>query len=318
MILKKISAENPNFEKMDEMLTAMRSLLDDPANSALTLEELSEYQDEDGSFKLFDSYKVPNDARVDYCHMPTYMGAAIMMRELLSGRTDMRGALEQALKASMLRKLRGHGYEAEEERVAAISLFIRGGLRDFLQTKREICPEFHQMIHNIIHYYDKAIKTKDTVRGWGIDYHAQWQGIIDNLSTDSKLYIAYGSNMSKNQMLTRCHSAICGGKAHIEDWQLTMPFFANIEPSKGSLTPGLLWEINASDERMLDRHEGYPSCYVKTNTIVVANGLRLSAMAYVMTDTHKQSGRTASKAYVECIIQGYRDAGFSESEFNPL
>ena len=89
MKMKRQNAGNPDFGKLNEMIAAMWGLLDNPSDSALTLEGLLAFQDKDGSFKLHDSYEVESDARVDLCHTPTYIGAAILMRELVSGRDDL-------------------------------------------------------------------------------------------------------------------------------------------------------------------------------------------------------------------------------------
>ena len=134
----------------------------------------------------------------------------------------------------------------------------------------------------------------------------------------TRFYIAYGSNMDKGQMCKRCPSAVEVCTTYIEDWRLTMPFFANIEPEQGRRTPAIVWKINANDESKLDRYEGYPEKYDKTDIIVTVNGNRISAMAYIMTDEYKK--RTDKKAYdgyEEKIRSAYKAAGFSESEFTP-
>jgi len=318
MKLERQNAEKPDFNKLNEMITAMRGLLDKPGRSALTLEELLTFQDDDGSFKLFDSYKVPSDVRVDFCHTPTYMGAAILMRELLSGKNNLADALEHALKASLHRALDGHGYESEDGRRGAMNIFIKGGLCTFLETQRELCPEFHQIIHNILHEYNSAIRRGDTVRGWDTDYREQWQKILNALPINTRLYIAYGSNMDKEQMLSRCRNAVYVCTTYIDDWELTMPFYANIEQLKGKRTPAIVWKIDANDESKLDVYEGYPGLYDKTDIIIAVHGNRISAMAYVMTDEHKKrSDKKARDGYEEQIISAYKAAGFSESEYMP-
>ena len=59
-------------------------------------------------------------------------------------------------------------------------------------------------------------------------------------------------------MECRCPDAKIIGKTYLENWELNMPFYANIEMKKGKKTPILLWEISAQDEAKLDRYEGYP------------------------------------------------------------
>jgi len=318
MILERQLSTKPDFNKLDKMIQAMRSLLINPDSSVLTLEELLAFQDSDGSFSLFDTYRIPSDIRVDFCHTPTYIGAAILMRALLSGREDLDSSLEQSLRASLHRGLEGYGYESEDGRIDAIWIFIKCGLLEFLETRREMCPEFHKMIHSILHEYNTAILSGNTIRGWETDYCKQWQDILDELATTTRFYIAYGSNMSREQMLRhRCPHATFICTTYIEDWELTMPFYANIEPSKGARTPAVLWEINAYDESALDNYEGYPEHYDKTDIIVVKNECRVSAMAYVMTDEYKNVSKKPRSGYEEGIVSSYKALGFLESEYMP-
>ena len=318
MRIKKQNASNPDFGVLRELTVAMRTLLDNPDRSELTITELLSLQDIDGSFKLLDTYEVPGDVRVEFCHTPTYIGAAVLMREVLSGRGDFADALVKALEACMHRKLEGHGYEAEDGRMDALNTFIKGGLRAFLETQHELCPGFHQMIHNILHEYNSAIRLKNTLRGWGEDYREEWQRLTVELSLKARFYVAYGSNMAKDQMFGRCNSPVVIGATYVEDWQLTMPSYANLEPQKGSRTPVIVWKIDAADEKRLDRYEGYPDMYDKTDIIITVNSKRISAMAYVMTDEYKRrSDVQVRPGYEQQIISAYEAAGFLESEYLP-
>jgi hypothetical protein len=71
MKLKRLSTDRPDFIELDEMIAAMNELLEGNPKAAFTTEELCLFQDDDGSFKLLDSYKVPIEARIDYCYPMT-------------------------------------------------------------------------------------------------------------------------------------------------------------------------------------------------------------------------------------------------------
>jgi len=317
MKLKRLNANEPNFEKLYGMIEAMNELLEKGPKSILTLEELLEFQDDDCSFKLFDSYRVPSDARVDFCYMPTYIGAAILMKEYLNGKRDLVTNLKRALMVSSKTNFYGHGYEMEKGRIEAVQIFIKGGLRKFLETDREICPEFHQKVNNIVHEYSSRLIRGYTRGLWNEDYSAQMREIVDNLKLDKRLYIAYGSNMDVSQMEIRCPGAEVVGKTYLKNWELTLPHYANIERRVGKRTPVLIWETTKEDEIELDRYEGYPVLYDKIDIIVNVNGKRMSAIAYVMTDEYKKLDKEPRSGYVEQILRGYRNAGFDESEFQP-
>ena len=317
MKLRRLSSDKPDFDKLDEMISTMSEILEDNASKRLTIEELLLFQDEDGSFKLLDSYEVPAEACIDFCYMPTYMGSAILMKKYLNGEKHLEENLEKALEASLKGGLLGLGYDEERVRISALKIFIKGGLQEFLESHNHICPEFHNLIHNILHQYNSNILRKCTKGAWGEDYASEWQDIVNNLKINKRLYIAYGSNMDKYQMNIRCPNAKVFGKTYLEDWELTMPHYANIERKSGKKTPAHVWQITKRDETALNRYEGYPNCYDKINIIVNIDGKRVSAMAYVMTEEYKKIKKSTRKGYKEQILRGYLDAGFSAEEFKP-
>ncbi|MFA5536344.1 MAG: gamma-glutamylcyclotransferase family protein [Bacillota bacterium] len=124
--------------------------------------------------------------------------------------------------------------------------------------------------------------------------------------------------MNRDQMFYRCPGAKALGGTYLEGWQLTLPFFANIEAAEGEKTPAAIWEITDKDEKELDKYEGYKNnCYYKTNIETIVNGKHLSVMLYVMTKEYKNSGKVGRSGYVEGILKGYRDFGFDGGEFRP-
>ena len=99
-----------------------------------------------------------------------------------------------------------------------------------------------------------------------------------------KKYIAYGSNLNLGQMKHRCSTATIYGIGFLEDWTLTFrsmrgPAYATIEPCIGSQVPVVVWNIDKLSEMALDRYEGYPHFYRKTNIKVnLNNGKEVDAM----------------------------------------
>lgn len=103
-----------------------------------------------------------------------------------------------------------------------------------------------------------------------------------------KLYIAYGSNLNKEQMKYRCPLARPVQSGYLDNWQLIYRgsktgAYASIRYKKGYRVPVGIWEITAHDERYLDMYEGYPSFYQKKNIYVyLEDGSKVKAMAYIM------------------------------------
>src|SRR5690625_7348414 len=78
-----------------------------------------------------------------------------------------------------------------------------------------------------------------------------------------KLYIAYGSNLNLEQMANRCPTAKVVGPSEIKGHKLVFRgphahAVATVEPCKGESVPVLVWQITSSDEKALDRYEGWP------------------------------------------------------------
>lgn len=129
----------------------------------------------------------------------------------------------------------------------------------------------------------------------------------------SKLYIAYGSNLHKEQMAYRCPGAKVVCKGIIEDYALVYRgsktgAYATIIPCKGEHVPVAVWKINKEHERSLDLYEGFPTFYYKKDLKVLYDGhLYINGMAYIMFDRAKVG--IPSMHYLEICAQGYLDQG---------
>ena len=134
-----------------------------------------------------------------------------------------------------------------------------------------------------------------------------------------RIYIAYGSNMSMEQMKFRCPEAQLLGTGLLEGWRLMFKgsltgAYATIEREKGCTVPILLWRISAADEERLDRYEGFPSFYykrtiqaVKTDEHGIRTGLT-RGMAYIMHEERKLGA--PSIHYLRILEQAYKEFGF--------
>ena len=132
----------------------------------------------------------------------------------------------------------------------------------------------------------------------------------------TKLYLAYGSNLSLGQMAHRCPDSHVAGKAELPGYRLLFRgrpgnAHATIERCEESTVPVLLWKVSVRDEALLDRYEGYPYYYGKVQIPVELDGKTVSAMAYVM-----QPGfacNNPSSVYLHTVRDGYQAAGFDQA-----
>ena len=94
-----------------------------------------------------------------------------------------------------------------------------------------------------------------------------------------RYYIAYGSNLNIRQMRWRCPNARIMGTAEILDYELLFKgsrtgSYCTIEPKVGSSVPVGVWAVTAADEAALDRYEGYPTFYYKTELTLAVKGIK--------------------------------------------
>lgn len=125
-----------------------------------------------------------------------------------------------------------------------------------------------------------------------------------------QLYIAYGSNLNKEQMQYRCPDAKLAGIGVLPNYRLEFRRVLTVTPCPGSSVPVAVWEISAQDRAKLDLYEGWPHCYRRESLHVnFADGTGCSAMAYVMNGGYLAS---PSASYYRIVADGFRDCGLDE------
>ena len=129
-----------------------------------------------------------------------------------------------------------------------------------------------------------------------------------------KYYLAYGSNLNKEQMAHRCPDAKPVGSWNMIGFQLVFRRgFLTIEQKDGETVPCGVWEISDQDEKNLDRYEGFPRFYRKEHYLVEVpdpeelTGKLVTALAYVMNDGFPTEMPTDHYFYT--VMHGYRDFG---------
>ena len=123
-------------------------------------------------------------------------------------------------------------------------------------------------------------------------------------------------------MSYRCPGARVVGTSKIPDFQLLFKgsksgAYLTIEPKKGAKVPVAVWEVTADDELSLDRYEGYPNFYYKTEVeipVICISDRRvrkLKAFIYIMHE-EREIG-VPSQRYVDICLDGYEAFGFDEN-----
>lgn len=121
-------------------------------------------------------------------------------------------------------------------------------------------------------------------------------------------YLAFGSNLCKSSMATRCPDAIPVGKKMLNNARLVFRGVADIQYEPGSKAPAGLWKISARDERALDNFEGVHCGMYRKKWIDIGQGRQ--ALIYLMND---DGIHPPSRYYANVIREGYKDFGLDES-----
>ena len=134
--------------------------------------------------------------------------------------------------------------------------------------------------------------------------------------------LAYGSNLSVDQMLHRCPDAVYVGTAELKNYRLLFKgsgsgYYLTVEPKRGRTVPVVVWKISEKDEKTLDAYEGFPRFYQKEELDVEVKNLidgspmgTVKAFMYVM-DPLRLPGRP-SELYYRICREGYNRFGFDE------
>lgn len=130
----------------------------------------------------------------------------------------------------------------------------------------------------------------------------------------SKAYLAYGSNMSVEQMKIRCPRARIIGTGMLQDWRLLFKgdhittSFATIEEWQGYCVPFVLWDITRRHEVSLDLYEGYPRSYQKKYVDVEIDGQKYNALVYVKNESLPTNPPITH--YYAVLYEAYEKFGF--------
>ena len=294
----------PNFDELYEMKSALKDFLEEKADSANSewmenLNTILDFQDSDGSFKLFSTYEIPSDARVDFCHEPTYICSSILMKAYLTGDSKLKEKIEtpliHGLERCCCRNLTGHGYESLQGQIDALNIFMKGGLREFIDLHPDLNSKFTEMILNIMVEFD-AREEQEAFKGtWGEDYKEDILEINEYSST-RKVFV-YGTLMNGEDNHHFLENSTCLGKAAIEGYDMynVGGWYPAIIPGNSRII-GELYEVPENDMPSIDMLEGEGSLYIRKCEITTGN-----EMAYIYEYARDTEGLDKIDSWKEYI-----------------
>jgi len=131
-----------------------------------------------------------------------------------------------------------------------------------------------------------------------------------------KYYVAYGSNLSLEQMARRCPGAYPVGYTVLGDCRLLFKgsktgSYLTVEPCKDRKVEALVWAITEVDEKNLDRYEGCPDFYYKKTITVPLLAMhdyqfleKVEAIIYIMHEDRPLG--CPSARYYDICMEGYQ------------
>jgi gamma-glutamylcyclotransferase (GGCT)/AIG2-like uncharacterized protein YtfP len=124
------------------------------------------------------------------------------------------------------------------------------------------------------------------------------------------LYFAYGSNMERAGMASRCPQAQALGVARLAHYRfLFARRYSSIWPRRGSTVYGVLWRVSARDLAALDAYENVAGGLYRRATVTVRRGNEgLRAFVYVMPDP--PFGRAPGNYQQSSVLRSAREWGF--------
>ena len=133
-----------------------------------------------------------------------------------------------------------------------------------------------------------------------------------SMAEERRYYFAYGSNMAKEQMASRCPGSRLAGRARLlaHSFLINERGVASVAPAQGCVTQGLLWTVTPADEKILDGYEGVAGGHYLKKVVAVHpvdSSEAVQAVIYVASNNRPGVPRPG---YLEKIIPAACECGF--------
>ena len=287
--LNKQKHNKPKFDELYGMISQLEEFFNEDPNPddgewSKNLNAIIDFQDDDGSFKLFDSDKIPSDAKVDFCHVPTYICTATIMKAFLKYSEIFtlkeKSSLSKGLKKSCAKNLRGHGFEALKGQIEALNIFIDAGVSDFIALFPDFCQEFTQMIEKITSKFADMEFKGQFYGPWGESYEEDIKAINEYFC--QRLVFVYGTLMKGEANHHFLENSTFLGKAFIEGYEMYDVGWYPAIVAGDSIIVGELYRVPTKDLPSIDRLEGEGDLYIKKYEMVTySDGKTACACIYV-------------------------------------
>jgi gamma-glutamylcyclotransferase (GGCT)/AIG2-like uncharacterized protein YtfP len=135
------------------------------------------------------------------------------------------------------------------------------------------------------------------------------------MASNTLWYFAYASNMNRRQMAQRAGAVAEEKVARLDNYELNFEKIArggtgtaNIVPAEGKTVWGVLYRLTEQQLKALDRFEGVPEHYRRSEvTVVDSDAKKVGAQVYLARKVRK--GLKPDRLYLQKIIEGAEEHG---------
>lgn len=128
-------------------------------------------------------------------------------------------------------------------------------------------------------------------------------------------YFAYGSNMLTSRLVDRVGAVTTVGNAMLSGYsfRFNKPSLdgsgkANLVETKDCTVPGVLFQLIDKQLENLDKYEGAPNHYARTNVEVKIDSKTYSAITYLATSKYSRKfSIKPSDEYLSLIVEGAKE-----------
>ncbi len=136
------------------------------------------------------------------------------------------------------------------------------------------------------------------------------------MATKNFIIFSYGTNIAKQQMLSRSNGAEFLGYGTLNDFTMRFRGFrdhavATLERQKGCVLPVSIFSLTPEGRFGLNNFEPFPYPYIKIKTTAFLDGKRIKGYVYVLKQ--KLLPGIPNKKYMDALRAAYFEADFDSS-----
>lgn len=305
-------------KKMDEIVNKMRDDLHELTSGTVSSQDAMEYarklihdaepierKPELVAWGVYDPYRMPMDARVDFFYMPTYLAVSILANIMLYNPQEIafidkyEDTLKRGLLASCGRKFSGHGYESLKGLIDCMEIFVEAKIFLFVQRYPDLCPVFSKLIRGVLRYLETGLEKQNLKCAWGTDYSERVVAILPEMKRQysKKRVFVYGTlmrgNINHKTYMSNCKFI---GDAILHGYSLyELGGFPGVKPNRGDTVKGELYEVDSQVLQTLNHLESEGSMYsLETGKVKVLGRVVPNTFVYVYLHSVDENARIKS------------------------